>query len=70
MPGKTALVDFHRCLPELCQGGICPAALACPKKMLRQEEPYQAPMPDPFLCKGCGDCVRACPQKAITIVKS
>ena len=70
MPGKMALVDYNRCCPELCQDGICLAAQACTRKMLRQEAPFETPMPDPFMCKGCADCARACPQKAITIVKN
>ena len=70
MPGKMALVDYNRCRPELCEKGVCPAAQACTRKMLRQEAPFGTPMPDPFMCKGCADCVRACPQKAIIIVKS
>jgi translation initiation factor RLI1 len=65
-----ALVDYNRCHPEQCQNGVCLAAQACTRKMLRQEVPFEAPMPDPFMCKGCSDCARACPLKAITIVKN
>ena len=68
MPRKMALVHYNRCNPEKCNGGICAAALACPHKLLKQEVPYQIPMPDPSICQGCGDCVRVCPLKAIQIV--
>ena len=61
MPSKMALVHYDKCRPESCDGGICAAALACPHKLLKQEAACQIPMPDPFLCRGCGDCVRACP---------
>jgi len=67
MPGKTALVDYRRCEPDRCERGVCTAVLACPRKLLCQEAPYEAPMTDPFPCQGCGDCARACPLKAIEI---
>jgi len=69
MPGKMALIDFKKCHPENCSSGICAAVLACSHKLLKQEANYEIPMPDPFLCRGCGDCVRACPLKAIEIVR-
>ena len=69
MPGKMSLVNYNKCHPEKCDGGICAAALACTHKLLKQEAPYQIPMPDPSICQGCGDCVRACPLKAIEIIK-
>ena len=65
MPGKIALVDYNRCQPDLCDH--CPAASACTRKLLVQESRHEAPMVNPSLCKGCGDCVRACPFKAIII---
>ncbi len=65
MPGKMALVDYNRCQPEQCVS--CAAASACTRKLLVQESRHQAPITDPVLCKGCGDCARACPLKAIII---
>jgi len=67
MPGKMAMVDYDKCHPERCDGGCCVAVQACPHKTLAQETPYDKPMTDPFACQGCGDCVRACPLKAIKI---
>jgi len=69
MPGKMALVHYNRCRPQDCEEGICLAAKACTHEMLKQEAAYEAPMPDPMLCRGCGDCVRACPAHAIEISK-
>jgi len=69
MPSKMALVDYKKCHPEKCDSGICAAALACSHGLLRQEAPCEIPMTDPFLCRGCGDCVHACPFKAIIIVR-
>ncbi len=69
MPIKMALVDYKKCLTGKCESGICAATLACSRKLLKQDAPYDIPMPDPSLCRGCGDCVRACPMKAIEIVK-
>ena len=69
MPSKMALVDYSKCRPEECAGGVCAAAQACSRKLLKQEADYDVPMPDPSLCRGCGDCVRACSQKAVKIVQ-
>ena len=69
MPSKMALVNYNKCHPEKCDGGVCAAALACSRKLMRQESPYDIPMTDPSICQGCGDCVRACPLKAIEIVR-
>jgi translation initiation factor RLI1 len=68
MPGKMALVQFDKCRPEMCENGICAAADACPRKLIKQEDPYDIPMTDPSLCKGCGDCAKACPARAIKVV--
>jgi len=69
MPNKVALVVFDKCRPEKCDKGICVAALACSHNLLKQEAPYDVPMPNPSICQGCGDCVRACPLKAIQVVR-
>lgn len=70
MPGKVVLVDFNKCQPDKCENGICKAAQVCQFKLLKQEKSYEIPMADPFICRGCGDCVRACPWKAIIIGKT
>ncbi len=67
MPGKVAMVIYDRCRPGECAPAACPAAAACKRKLLRQEAPDESPMPHPSLCRGCGDCVRACPFRAIQI---
>jgi translation initiation factor RLI1 len=67
MPTKIALIDFKKCSPPKCRDGICTAALACTHRLLKQEAPYEIPMPDPSLCRGCGDCAQACPFKAIKV---
>ena len=69
MARKMALIDYNKCRPEKCHEGVCAAALACPLKLLQQDNPYAVPMPDPFSCRACGDCVRACPQKAIQLTR-
>ncbi len=68
MARKLALIDFPKYQPSRCRDGICAAAEVCPRKLLRQESPGETPMPDPALCQGCADCVRACPMKAVKLV--
>ena len=70
MPGKKALVNFNICRPENCENGLCKAVRACNYKLLKQENSYEIPMADPSVCRGCGDCVRACPLKAILIANN
>jgi translation initiation factor RLI1 len=70
MPGKMAMIDFNKCHPEGCEEGVCKAAKACERKLLIQEAAYEIPMTNPFLCRGCADCVRACPLNAIQISKT
>ena len=68
MPKQRAMVDYGVCQPEKCKGGICLAVLACPNKVLKQEEPYEMPDPNPSMCVGCGLCAVACPLKAIRLM--
>jgi len=70
MARKMALVDYQKCRPENYDSGLCAAAQACPSKLLRQEAPYSQPMPEPSFCRACGDCIRACEQKAIRMASS
>jgi translation initiation factor RLI1 len=69
MHSKVALVNFNKCQPDKCEGGICKAAQACRYKLVKQEKLYEMPITDPFICRGCGECVNACPFKAIEISK-
>lgn len=69
MPSKMATVDFQKCRPGQCAGGKCPAVAACPRHLIRQEDPYDPPMMNPAICQGCRDCARACPLGAISITE-
>ncbi|KPK24177.1 MAG: hypothetical protein AMJ70_02535 [Dehalococcoidia bacterium SG8_51_3] len=69
MPNKMALVVFDKCQPEKCQKGNCLALAACPHKLIKQEAPYHKPMFHPSICQGCGDCARACPLKAVQVMR-
>ena len=68
MTRKIALVDYNKCCPDECQDGACQAAMVCPAKLLHQEKNHTVPMTEPSYCRACGDCVRACPLKAIQLV--
>ncbi|MFC1978977.1 hypothetical protein ACFLVP_03215 [Chloroflexota bacterium] len=67
MPSKIAMVDFNKCQPDKCTDGVCTAARACEKKLMKQLEPYETPMTQGSMCKACSDCVKACPFDAVTI---
>ncbi len=62
-----ALVVYEKCRPQRCELGLCAAAKACARRLITQEAPNEIPMTNPALCKGCADCVRACPAGAIEI---
>jgi translation initiation factor RLI1 len=68
MPDKMALVNYHICKADACGSGVCKAVSECPLKLISQETTFSIPMTDPFACMGCGSCVRACHEKAISIV--
>jgi translation initiation factor RLI1 len=67
MPNKLIVLDYYKCRPNLCNNGCCVAAPSCPLGIIRQEEPYDFPMANPSVCKGCAKCVTACPLEAISL---
>ena len=67
MAKAMAVVDYDRCDPRRCGQEPCPAAKACPTRILRQEGPGEVPMAlGP--CRGCATCVTACPLRAIKML--
>jgi translation initiation factor RLI1 len=68
MPKQVAVINYQRCEPALCEAGICQATLACPRKLLKQEAPFE--MPDAYtnMCVGCAICVQACPKEAVKMI--
>ncbi|MHB9053229.1 MAG: 4Fe-4S binding protein [Thermoleophilia bacterium] len=53
---------------ERCNGHEeCPARKACPTKALFQMDPGEVVTVNGSLCRGCGDCIAACPEQAIKI---
>ena len=70
MPGKRAIVDFRECDPKQCPDGVCTAVLACPRKVMTQDAPYEIPMPPMAACRGCAECEIHCPRGAVKVVNS
>ena len=51
---------------NICSGhDNCPARKAYPTKALFQMDPGEVVIVNSSLCRGCGDCVIACPERAI-----
>jgi translation initiation factor RLI1 len=69
MPNPIAMIDYQKCHPERCDGGICVAMLECPNQVLKQEAPHEFPFSHQSrFCRGCAKCVQACPFEAIHVV--
>lgn len=68
MAGRVAMVVYDKCQVENCDNGICAAVAACPRKLLIQQEPYEAPISRQSICRACSKCVKACPFGAIKMV--
>ncbi len=67
MPNSMVSLNYRQCKPDICNEGSCAALVACPLKLIQQEEKFGFPMINPSHCKGCSKCVTACPQKAISV---
>lgn len=65
MPGKIVVINYNKCDPKECKDGICKAVSSCPKKIIKQGEPYETPFINPSLCTGCYECMASCPRGAI-----
>ena len=68
MPKQIIVVDYRKCDPERCEGGICQAALVCEKKILFQEAPYEMPETRAPMCLGCAACLQECPADALLMM--
>ncbi|MDI6716745.1 MAG: 4Fe-4S binding protein [Actinomycetota bacterium] len=56
-------VNYNKC--KICKK--CVARRACPTKALFKLDEDEPAVVDLKLCHGCGDCVAACPHKALYI---
>lgn len=53
---------------DICSGHeSCPARKACPTKALFQMDPGEVVTVNGSICRGCGVCISACPEKAIRL---
>jgi len=68
MPKKTVVVNYQACKPAQCENGICKATLACERKVLTQEAPYEMPDTKASMCLGCSLCSLACQQSAVLLM--
>jgi len=64
---RLLLIDYKKCQPEQCNNGVCAAVKACSLNILAQEEPYDKPVMFSPVCKGCMDCIKACPNNALEL---
>ena len=60
---QQAIVITERCTAH----DKCPAREVCPTKALFQMDPGEVAVVNGALCRGCGTCVAACPEKAIKV---
>ncbi len=60
---QQAVIDYSRCEGH----DPCPAREACPTKAIIQMDRGEVAIVNGALCLGCGDCVPACPDKAIKV---
>lgn len=67
MPKKTAAIQYQHCDPKFCADGVCLAVVACKRKVLKQDAPFEKP-DSPMVCVGCGVCVLACQLQAVLLV--
>jgi translation initiation factor RLI1 len=68
MAKRAVIIEYQICQPAQCGGGICRAALACPRRLVKQESPYEMPDFNAAMCVGCGVCAQACPVKAVRVI--
>lgn len=68
MAKKAAFIDSEKCNPVICDKGICQAKTSCPRKIIKQAEPYEVPFvyATGDLCGGCFLCIKGCPLGAIS----
>ena len=69
MPQPKVILDYQACDPSYCEDGICAAAQVCERNILRQEEPGEQPELYTSMCRGCIDCIPACPRDALRLMQ-
>ncbi|MDY6835947.1 MAG: 4Fe-4S binding protein [Chloroflexota bacterium] len=60
-PKQKIRVDYEKCRPVECNGGICLAKSECPRNLWRQEETFDFPYVVTGFCQECSRCIEACP---------
>ena len=68
MPKPKAMIDYSRCRPEECNGGVCVAVAECSLRVLKQDTPREAPYALQDFCVGCSKRRIACPFEAIKMI--
>ncbi len=62
---QKVAVDYKKCHPESCKDGVCQAVQECPRKLWKQEEPYDLPFVISGFCEDCERCIEVCPHNAV-----
>lgn len=65
---QKAVINYQACASLACTS--CKARSSCETRAIIKIDPDEPAAVDPALCMGCGDCVLACPVRAINMIEA
>jgi len=63
-------VDYKKCDPNRCLNGVCLSVVECPRKVFKQEDPYDPPYIVSGFCQECSKCVEVCITGAVKMLQT